>query len=70
MIAWTTDSGTHELPRWRRGVPLEQQPTQELFLPLRPDISTPRRWSRFARFLTVLITVDVVGTAYVFVTTR
>lgn len=37
-MAWTTDSGTHELPRAVRGLPLADHPTVELLLPLRPPV--------------------------------
>lgn len=44
MIAWGTDSGTHELPRLRIGIPLAEQPTTEIpFWEGLPEVPTPRR---------------------------
>ena len=40
-IALTPATDTHEIPRWTRGIPLAEQETTELILPLRPPASAP-----------------------------
>ena len=48
---WTPDSGTCELPTLRRGVPLEDQHTQELawWYP-KPEVMATARYERGPRF--------------------
>ena len=60
-IAWTTDSGTHELPRYRVGIPLSEQPTREITpLYLLPGPAPLPRPGRFRRLLLALGIVGVV----------
>ena len=48
LHVWTPDSGTVELPRVHRGIPLADAPTSELhLLDLRPSV--PRRVERPSR---------------------
>ena len=45
LHVWTPDSGTVELPRVHRGIPLAEAPTSEMWLlDLRPSV--PRRYER------------------------
>jgi len=70
-IMWTPDSGTHEMPRYRRGVPFAEQPTEEIgFWQSAPSVTryVRPRWSFLARALAVLVAVDAIGLLYVAVT--
>ena len=63
-LIWTPDSGTTELPSLRRGIPLEEQYTQELaWGEPRPEVPTVARYERaplFPRLRSALAALGVV----------
>lgn len=64
-IAWTTDTGTAELPRTVKGVPLADLETTELLVPLKPSVAPDEETDLFYRFRRPIAAVTALGMAAV-----
>ena len=75
LYAFTPDTGTHEMPKYRRGVPFADQLTEPIGFPWAAPTPTVTRverprWSLLGRVLAAILAVDLAGIAYVVVTSR